>query len=108
MEDPAIELSRLCRNTQGEVVLRGTVWHQINGRTALSVYAYTGIKSKRRLLLARKHTRLYEFGPETMHTILHNMAHLWALARGVSDIDYRTDEPEYATLYHPTELEQQP
>lgn len=96
---------RLCRTKKGEIVLRGAVWRKSDTRTALSIYGYTGIKSKRPLLLERTHIVSYSLTRTEMKTQLHNMAYIWALNNGIGDFVYQDKQvQDQRDLYHPSEL----
>lgn len=93
----------LCRNAQGDIVLRGSVWKQKNQIT-LSVYGYRGIKHKHTELLMRSYHHMDEYGPTTLETMLQNMAHLWAMKYDVSNYVLTRRNANRCELFHPTEL----
>ncbi len=95
------------RNAQGQIVLHGKVWSPAYGpQLILSVYAYVGIKSKRPApALVRDRVLKYQYNEEVLHTILHNLAHLWAMENGVNDFEFRTDKFDiHKYLFHPSQL----
>jgi hypothetical protein len=97
-------------NKQGQIVLHGKVWSPPYGvyKLALSVYAYTGIKSKKRTPpLVREWVPKYVHNDEVLHIMLHNYAHLWAMQNGVSDFEFRSDRFDtHKELLHPTQYKE--
>lgn len=99
---------RLCRNKDGEIVLRVAIWRRPYHRTELSVYGYFGIKSKRSVRLAHAFATYGQSFSE-METQVWNMAYLWAMQHGFADFVVLDRQPKGLDyLYHPTELENQP
>ena len=96
---------RLCRNKDGEIVLRVAIWHPPGKRpTQLSVHGYFGIKSKRSVLLAHRVAEPEQSRAE-MLTTAENMAYLWAMQHGFADFVVVHGHPkDFKDLYHPTEL----
>ena len=97
------------RNAQGQIVLQGKVWSpSYGGKLALSVYAFTGIKTKRHTAaLVREWVPKHVHTNATMLTMLHNYAHLWALQNGVSDFEFRIDKFDFHKyLFHPSQLKE--
>lgn len=96
---------RLCRNKDGEIVLRVAIWHPPGARrTELSVHGYFGIKSKRSVRLTHAIARLDQTRAE-MEVQVHNMAYLWAMQWGFANFTVIDRQPrDFKDLYHPTEL----
>lgn len=96
---------RLCRNKDGEIVLRVAIW-RVPGtmRTELSVHGYFGIKSKRSIRLAHRMADPEQSRNE-MLTTAENMAYLWAMQHGFANFVVVHGHPkDFHELRHPSEL----
>lgn len=98
---------RLNVNGDGAIVLQGVAWHRGSATVVLSVYGYTGKRSKRRETLRR--IAVEDCTSRAMcDTMLHNMAMLWAMENGISNFVFtdRRFDP-YKTLTHPATYREQ-
>lgn len=101
-----------CRNAQGQIVLQGVIWKRPVGLSpeywALSLYAFTGIRTKRRTNpVLREFVEREAYTDATMLTMLHNYAHLWAMQNGVSDFEFRVGNFDiHKYLFHPSQLKE--
>ena len=101
--DDKARLDLLNTDEEGTILLSGAVWRGTNYVT-LSVYAFSGIRTKRRVLVARRTEYCPDMLPRGQRPgVLENMAALWALRRGVSD--YKLQFKWYANseLLHKTQ-----
>jgi hypothetical protein len=89
--------ANLCIDKDGDVVLLVKLWNQRYDRKYLSVYAFTGIKSKRMHLLHRERVGWEDFRE---HVAI-NHAHLWAIRNEVAGYKVMTTADKY-NLFHPT------
>lgn len=93
--------NNLCVNEKGEIVLLVKLWTVKVDARYITVYGFTGVKQKRQHNLYRVRVDPDQFTKETAV----NLAHLWALRKGVSDYVVHTNAKElyanWRTLLHP-------
>lgn len=101
-------LNRLCKTHDGQIVLVSKLWQYASkGESAISLYAFQGVKTKTAKLLRRSFFSRDTHSKDMLMGMRETVAHLWAMEYGVSDYVVIFNMDEHPNLYHPSELQQE-